>query len=74
MGESLKGADRPRLQVRPSPEQLCEIAKRLVAATDPVEIARLREGFEQGFYGGENSEDAWNSARANSPFTASPSS
>ena len=33
--------------------ELSEIAKGLVGATDPVEIARLRDVLTRGFYGGQ---------------------
>ncbi len=37
----------PRL----SPKQLRRLADRMVASTDPAEVARLKEELERGFYG-----------------------
>lgn len=37
----------PRL----SPRQLRHLADRMVASTDPAEVARLKEELERGFYG-----------------------
>jgi len=36
---------------RLTPKQLRRLADRMVAATDPAEIARLKEELERGFYG-----------------------
>lgn len=36
---------------RLSPRQLRRLADRLVASTDPTEVARLRLELERGFYG-----------------------
>jgi hypothetical protein len=38
---------------RLTPDELCEIAERMVAAKDPVEVERLKKEFERGFYGDE---------------------
>ena len=37
--------------IRLSPKQLRRLADRLVAATDPGEVARLKKEMERGFYG-----------------------
>ncbi len=36
---------------RLSPRELRRLADRLVAATDPGEVARLKKEMERGFYG-----------------------
>ena len=36
-----------------SPEELGQLAKRMVAAQDPAEADRLQEEIVRGFYGGE---------------------
>ena len=36
-----------------SPEQLGELAKRMVEAQDPAEADRLQDQIVRGFYGGE---------------------
>lgn len=35
-----------------TPEQLMEVAQRMIDATDPVEKDELREEFVRGWYGG----------------------
>jgi hypothetical protein len=37
-----------------SPEQLGELAKRMVEAQDPAEASRLQEEIVRGFYGGQS--------------------
>jgi len=37
-----------------SPEQLGELAKRMVEAKDPAEADRLQEEIVRGFYGGQS--------------------
>jgi len=37
--------------LRLSPRQLRRLADRMVASTDPAEVARLKEELERGFYG-----------------------
>ena len=36
---------------RLSPKQLRRLADRMVASTDPAEVARLKKELERGFYG-----------------------
>jgi len=37
-----------------SPEELGELARRMVEAKDPAEADRLQEEIERGFYGGQS--------------------
>jgi hypothetical protein len=37
-----------------SPEELGQLAKRMVEAKDPAEAHRLQEEIERGFYGGQS--------------------
>ena len=37
-----------------SPEELGELARRMVEAKDPAEPDRLQEEIERGFYGGQS--------------------
>ena len=37
-----------------SPEELGELARRMVEAKDPAEADRLQEEIERGFYGGKS--------------------
>jgi hypothetical protein len=37
-----------------SPEELGQLAKRMVEAKDPAEADRLQEEIERGFYGGQS--------------------
>lgn len=46
---------RPAPENRPlSPEQLGELAERMVKAGDPAEADRLQQEIVRGFYGGES--------------------
>jgi hypothetical protein len=45
-----RAADTPQL----SPEELGELAKRMVEARDPAEADRLQEEIVRGFYGGHS--------------------
>jgi hypothetical protein len=36
---------------RLSPKELRALADRMVASTDPIEVARLKKELERGFYG-----------------------
>ncbi|HMP82658.1 MAG TPA: hypothetical protein PKA41_08165 [Verrucomicrobiota bacterium] len=37
-----------------SPEELGQLAKQMIEATDPAEADRLQEKIESGFYGGQS--------------------
>ena len=41
----------PKPKTRLSPRQLRRLADRMVASSDPAEVARLKEALERGFYG-----------------------
>ena len=46
-----EAARRKKPPTRLTPRQLRRLADRMVAATDPAEVARLKEELERGFYG-----------------------